>query len=662
MKRYASIDFLRGLAIFLMIFVHTLMRWVWRDPIYTDMGSYSLFVIIFLLATLFLGGWCGLFLMVSATGNMISMYNGFQRNSVRQTIIKQIVGGILLLGAAILTESTTGYGGYFGNLALGNIDKWTLIFYKGYHFETIHAVAWCVILNGITQAILSRKGGWKKINRNIVIYLILIIVIVALTPSVWNFAQKVIQGYPDAKRTFVWEIFGKSIPVTEITQYGFLFHDSIWELTIRFFLGPLAGKVEPIFPFLAVSYTGSIIALFLIRKQKEKEGFIEYDVSVMKTPEVWFKRLTVFLWFTSTMSFISFTALWLFSPIGNPFKFMQYMILSFLIFALLGILFYYIKKKENIENEYKHATLPLKIGMLIGFALFVIGLIGVGLVVFMGGDPTAIDMILAYTYDVRALYETGTWLWWFCVVTGSQIGAFFLLLRVTEFRGKTHKFGQKTLFLRRFGFVPFSIYNYQFIDVIPALFLSLIGSFIPITDQYSRNGFIFPGFGLYQYGVYGIWILLGLIILMYWGILRLWQRSHFALGFEWFLAKISNLIIPSKRKERIENEQINGPLPWWQSNRLNVKDGLVSPQWVDIISEDKIPREKLVDSKFSFKLCWLGLIIAPISLISLGVTRTARKTEGKNAYNLCGLIISIIGAILSVSILIGTIFVFGISF
>ena len=100
MKRYASIDFLRGLAIFLMVFVHTLMRWVWRDPIMSDMGNYSLSIVILLLAALFLGGWCGLFLMVSATGSMISMHNGLERNSnVGSIVTKQVVGGFLLLFA-----------------------------------------------------------------------------------------------------------------------------------------------------------------------------------------------------------------------------------------------------------------------------------------------------------------------------------------------------------------------------------------------------------------------------------------------------------------------------------------------------------------------------------------------------------------------------------
>jgi hypothetical protein len=649
MKRYASIDFLRGLAIFLMVFVHTLMRWVWRDPIYSDMGSYSLFAIIFLLAALFLGGWCGLFLMVSATGNMISMHNSLERNpKIITTVYRQIIGGLLLLFAAVLTESITGYGAYFGDLALGHPEKWPEILYRGFHFETIHTVAWAVILNGITQGILSINGGWRKINRNITIYIILAVLIVVLTPSVWKLVQKIIPGYPYQSRIFSYDIFGHTINVDNGVQYGYLGYDSIWHLTLLFFLDPLAGSVEPIFPFLAVSYIGSIIGLLLIRKQKEMDGFEEYDVSPMKNPSIWLKRIVQFLFFASLISFIIFAALWQFSTIGENFQFMQIMIGSFMVFALLGIILYYFRRKEKETSDYKRHTLPVKIGLLIGFALFVIGLIGSVLVVFTG-DPTAIDVLLGHTYDVRKLWETGTWLWWFCVVTGAQIGAFSLLLRVTEFRGKTRKFGQKTLYFRRFGVVAFSIYNYQFIDVIPALFLTAIGTFIPIVDPGSKTGFIFPGFGLNQYGVYGIWFLLGLIFLMYWLVLWLWQKVSFVGGFEWFLGKGANLLIPSKRS-------VKGV------GKLNVQKGLVDPDWIDIITEENIPRQELVDSKLSFKLSWLGLIIAPISLISLGIARTARNKEGKNIFNSIGLIISIVGALLSVVILVGGMFIYGVSF
>ncbi len=365
-----------------------MMRWVDRAPIMSDMGSYSLFSIIFFIAVLFMGAWTGLFLLVSATGNMISMHKSYERNpKASTTVIKQIIGGFLLVLAGMITETLTGYGGYLGNLAIGRPETWTVIFSNFFHFETIHAIGWCVILNGITQGILSLKGGWKKINRNIVIYMILAILVVAITPTIWNAVSK-FEGYPYGIRSFTWEIFGQSFDVTSKVQMGYLGYDSFGRLVILFFLNPLAAPVEPIFPFLAVSYIGSIIGLFLIRKQKEMDGYGkregEYDVSPMRNPTVLMKRLFQFLWFTFLIVFITFGSLWQFSVTGNHFQFMQIMIGSLTGFGLISIVLFYFRRKEKETSEYKRHTLGAKIGILVGFILFVVGLVGVVLVVFTG--------------------------------------------------------------------------------------------------------------------------------------------------------------------------------------------------------------------------------------------------------------------------------------
>ena len=185
MKRYASIDFLRGLAIFLMLWVHTFQRWVFREPLYTNMENYSLFAIIFLMAILWLGSWAGLFLMVSATGNMFSMHSNLERNpNVGSLVFKQVMGGTLLLLAGIICETVLGYYGYAGEVTFGDADNWIIMLWRGTHFETIQAIAWCVILNGITHGLLSINGGWKKINRNIKIYILLILIIVFIVGEI----------------------------------------------------------------------------------------------------------------------------------------------------------------------------------------------------------------------------------------------------------------------------------------------------------------------------------------------------------------------------------------------------------------------------------------------------------------------------------------------
>ena len=77
MRRYVSLDVLRGVSIAGMIFVHILediynMNWTNSDQ---QIGIAPMVAVIMLMAGLYFGGWAGLFLMVSMASNMISMYH-----------------------------------------------------------------------------------------------------------------------------------------------------------------------------------------------------------------------------------------------------------------------------------------------------------------------------------------------------------------------------------------------------------------------------------------------------------------------------------------------------------------------------------------------------------------------------------------------------------
>lgn len=606
MKRYASIDFLRGYAIWMMIFVHTLMRWADQDAISGMLDQLPMFIFVFLLAAIFFGGWAGFFLMVSATGNMISMYKSTKRSgSPGDVILKQLIGGILLYIFAILAESVSGYHGYLGEIALGNPDRWDLVLWRGFHFETIHTIAVCVILNALVQGILSINGGWKKdkINRNIKIYIILAIIVILASVFVWEGARSIVPGYPFEDRVIFIKIFGKWRYITNDVQYGYLGYDSIWELTRLFFLMPLAGQVEPIFPFLAVSFIGSIIGLFLMKKEEEREEMPE------KLP----------------------------------------------------------------------STRPLTRGMIISFAMFLIGLIGI-VVLAIASDLEIVGNIISHHYDVRRLYEDGLifgggapfwknpysflWFFWFIMETGAQLGCMTLIIRLVEFRGKAKKFGEKTLYFRRFGHVAFSIYNYQFVDIAMPLLLAAIGYLLPILripganqvpNGYAAilsNGTFFPlsGGAWTAYGPIHIWFLIAFIYLWHQILLKSWEKIHYTGGLEWVIAKIANFLVPSKRKERIREG-------FFKSSRLDPKEALINPEWIEIVPYDKVQHVELVDSKLASRLCWLGIIIPPLSLVSLGISRTAIKKEGKNKYSMRGLIVSIIAIALS-AIIIALLFVF----
>ncbi len=581
-KKYASIDFLRGFAIWMMVFVHTLMRWVDQDGIQATLDELPMMILIILLAAIFFGGWAGFFLMVSATGNMISMYKNLKRtDNVGSVVLKQVIGGMLLLFCAVLTEAAIGYHGYLGDVALGRPDKWIILLYRGFHQETIHAVAWCIILNGIVQGLLSIKGGYKKIKRNIIIYLILAVIIFAMSVPVWEGLRFSFPGLNEFAEPLNYPFDVPLQGIKEI-QYGILGVTPFWQLVKQWFIAPLAGGPEPILPFLGVSFIGSVIGLFLMKKEEEREE--------------------------------------------NP---------------------------EKLPS-----TRPLTIGLIIGFTLFVLGLVTTAILGLMSPDMNLVGDLIARHYDVRGLYEFGLeygfgysfiWLSWFIMETAAQLCAILLLLRVVEFRGKAKQFGRKTLYFRRFGFVAFSVYNYQFVDIIMVFIFAFIGYALPWLGIPGAAG-VGSGYTAIvaasqdSYGVITIWFLIAAVYGLHQLLLRLWEKTNFTLGFEWFISKAANILVPSKRKTKKREG-------FFYTDRLDAKKGLYTPEWIEVVPYDKVQHTNLVDSKLAARLCWVGLVIPPLALVSLGVARTAIKTEGKNKYSKRGLIVSIIGICLTIAII-----------
>ncbi|MFX1499808.1 MAG: hypothetical protein ACFFDH_02455 [Promethearchaeota archaeon] len=284
MRRFASIDFLRGIAIVLMIFLHTINHVLDVQGFIDEIDNIALINIVAFIVLPFLGGLAGFFLMVSAIGNMISMYRHLQAGkNVRDLVIRQIMGGVLLLIFAMISESILGIHGAIANLmkSLDDVSAWNwqVILYRGYHFETIHTIAWCIILNGIVQGILSKNDGWKNPNRLIKIYIILIVVIITLTPLMWWIIDLVIPGYP-------WAIN----PTTGVeVQYPYIGKSQWWEFITLFFFNAIAGREEPLFPYLAVSFIGSIIGIVLAQDKEEVgKHYISFPKKLMQIGAIMF--------------------------------------------------------------------------------------------------------------------------------------------------------------------------------------------------------------------------------------------------------------------------------------------------------------------------------------------------------------------------------------
>jgi hypothetical protein len=187
--------------------------------------------------------------------------------------------------------------------------------------------------------------------------------------------------------------------------------------------------------------------------------------------------------------------------------------------------------------------------------------------------------------------------------------------------GKGKSFGRRTLFLRRYGFVAFSVYTFQFIDVLPRAVFQLfpdLASMYPYPKELSALLCL---------------IMIPMTVLLWEVVLRLWEKVDFALGMEWWIAKAAEKLFPGKRGDTVRR------LKWYQVRRLDPIGYLHKPQWLDVRKTDHESRE---DSKLSLTLSVIGLLFYPLSLIGCILAFTSRKLEGRNPYNRWAIIIWVV--------------------
>jgi hypothetical protein len=411
-KRFATLDFARGIAIFLMIGFHTLSFVLNITDLLADIDNLRVINLVALVLLPFYGGLAGFFLIVSATSNMVSMYKDLEKkNSVRSIVMKQVVGGLLLLIFAMLCEGLIGYHGAFGNFfrflddpgrffdynPLSNYEhwggvvdyNWQVLLWRWNHFETIHTIAWCLIINGCVQGLLSLKNNWQNRKRMVISYAILAIVVVGLTQPVWLLVKKIVPGYP-------FEL----IPVTgNVSFTPILGEDRWWRIFTAPFLNVLAAPMEPLFPYLAVSFIGSIIGI-LISQPKEKIN-------------------------------------------------------------------------KNMPRNMFLVGLGMFIPGMIGVVIIIVKLLGSLGFEDAVGLYQLLPYHRHWSSDYASYIPMFAWLAQFLCLTGYSVMLIMFLFRLIEFRGKSKAFSDKARFVRRFGTVAFSNYNNQWIYYIMFFLMSL---------------------------------------------------------------------------------------------------------------------------------------------------------------------------------------------
>ncbi|MCF2144521.1 MAG: heparan-alpha-glucosaminide N-acetyltransferase domain-containing protein [Candidatus Heimdallarchaeota archaeon] len=428
-KRFATLDFARGIAIFLMIALHTLSLVLNIPDLLAVIDNLAVINLVALIILPFYGGLAGFFLLVSAASNMVSMYRDLEKGrSIKSIVVKQIVGGVLLLVFAMLCEGLIGYHGAFGNFfkylndpskyfeynPLFNYEhwedslnyNWQVLLYRWNHFETIHTIAWCLILNGVTQGLLSLKKRWQNRRQMIISYALLAVAVVLLTQPVWELVKLIMPGYP----------FGL-IPETGNALFTPLIgQDSWWRILLAPILTPLAAPMEPIFPYLAVSFLGSIIGIAITRPREEINK-----------------------------------------------KFPRNMFLTGLAMFIVGV---------------------------IGVVAVIIRIITVedfdtAIMIYQ-----FIPYHRHWTPDFKSYIPLFSWVWQFLSVNGFALMLIMILFRLVEYRGKSKAFSDRTRFIRRFGTVAFSNYNNQWLYYIMFYLMSLLIYATPYAKLYWAGTFL----------------------------------------------------------------------------------------------------------------------------------------------------------------------------
>lgn len=266
-KRIVSLDFMRGAAIWMMVFFHAsthMYDYTWVADQFENIYTFPIPVLIFLLILIALGGWATFFILISASVNSFSMTKRAMKGAdIRVVLYKQLFTGFGILFIGWLIESFIGMHGYLG-YAIRDGD-WTNLYpaWKAlFVMKALQIIGWSVIINSIIHFLLMRNGGSRLYNRNLLIYCAIILGIIVITPFAHQWVDQMNWLVPESLPIDSIDYFSGKWP----DQYVQTFNAS----PRTFILVWLVGDQLPLFPCIGASFFGSIIGMTLSKEKPSK--------------------------------------------------------------------------------------------------------------------------------------------------------------------------------------------------------------------------------------------------------------------------------------------------------------------------------------------------------------------------------------------------------
>ncbi|MEX2680102.1 MAG: hypothetical protein Q6373_000750 [Candidatus Sigynarchaeota archaeon] len=260
MKRVLAFDFLRGIAIIGVILFHVLnIAFSQRveeikDAVINGTGTVELYWYILGPVLLILGAFNGMFLMISAASNSISVHKQWERLTGEQHVDKdkafksiftsQFIRGIMICAFGYLSETI------FATLLeaivkiwrgepLSDISPWW--FLSGFFLTNIlTTIGISIIVTSFIQ-LLYLKNGFSR-ERISISLIIVVIACTALMPLTQNIA----------KGLFGTDTFSNGLGDPSVAA---------WQWPVRLVLAPFIGRLTPLFPYFSCAAAGLLFAI-----------------------------------------------------------------------------------------------------------------------------------------------------------------------------------------------------------------------------------------------------------------------------------------------------------------------------------------------------------------------------------------------------------------